>query len=128
MAWGYTSNVYATRNMLAGCVIGPEADPKPDYVFWLDDDNLISLDCFNRLMYDLETHPEVDVVSGWTWIQADAGGACTLQRGAWMRRASIVCRSSHPSSKPRPMRANCSMRVHGLSRGPDALFSARQGR
>ena len=81
MAWGYTSNVYATRNMLASCVIGPEADPKPDYVFWLDDDNLISLDAFNLLMHDLETHPEVDVVAGWTWIQADAGGACTLSAG-----------------------------------------------
>lgn len=79
MAWGYTSNVYATRNMLGGCVF--DADPKPDFVFWIDDDQLVSVEDFNLLMGALVNHPGVDVIAGATWIQADAGGPTALSCG-----------------------------------------------
>ncbi len=79
MAWGYTSNVYATRNMLGGCVF--DADPKPDFVFWIDDDQLVSVEDFNRLMAVLVHRPDVDVICGATWIQADAGGPTSLSCG-----------------------------------------------
>jgi hypothetical protein len=79
MAWGYTSNVYATRNMLGGCVF--DADPKPDFVFWIDDDQLVTVEHFNLLMAALVNHPEVDVIAGATWIQSDSGGPTSLSCG-----------------------------------------------
>ena len=62
----YSTNVYVTRATLANGVM--ECKPSPDYVLWIDDDNLLTFEHFMILLKDLEEHPEIDSVSAWTWV------------------------------------------------------------
>jgi hypothetical protein len=43
-------------------------DPRPDLVLWLDDDNTLTPNLFERLLADLDAHPEFDGIFGWCWI------------------------------------------------------------
>lgn len=63
--FGHTSNVYCTRIELAKGVL--EVGVKADYVLWMDDDNTLLPAQFDRLLADLEEHPELDGVVGWCW-------------------------------------------------------------
>lgn len=65
----FSSSVYGTRNRM---VEGLNAlSPKPDYVLWIDDDNLLSLNNFVHLYHGLENNPDLDIVFGWCWINPD---------------------------------------------------------
>ena len=68
----HTTNVYVTRADLLAGVKAQEL--RPDFVLWIDDDNALAPEQFDRLMQDLEAHPEADGVAGWCWIQ-DQGKA-----------------------------------------------------
>jgi len=63
--WCYTSNVYCTRIELAQGAL--DFRPKADYVFWADDDNLVTGEEIQMLIEDLEAHPELGGVVGWCW-------------------------------------------------------------
>jgi hypothetical protein len=65
----YTSNVYVTRAALANGVV--ESKPSPDYVLWIDDDNLLTYEQFCLMLKDLEDNPQIDSLSAWAWIQGD---------------------------------------------------------
>jgi hypothetical protein len=65
----HCSNVYTTRLALAKEALTNQ--PKPDYILWLDDDNLVTVDNVLQLIKDLDDYPEMDMVAGWCWIQAD---------------------------------------------------------
>jgi hypothetical protein len=65
----YSTNVYVTRAALANAIM--ESKPSPDYVLWIDDDNLLTFDQFMILLKDLEDNPQADSVSAWTWIMGD---------------------------------------------------------
>lgn len=65
----YSTNVYVTRAALANAIM--ESKPSPDYVLWIDDDNLLTFDQFMMLLKDLEDNPQADSVSAWTWIMGD---------------------------------------------------------
>lgn len=80
--FGYSSNVYATRGDMTDAVLG--ANPKPDYVLWLDDDNILSYHAFQMLLEDLETHPEYDGIAGWCWIQPDGYYIPSRSSVGWM--------------------------------------------
>jgi hypothetical protein len=67
--FGYSSNVYVTRMGLAESIL--TSYPAADYVLWIDDDNLLTVAQLEMLIADLEAHPELDIVAGWTWIEAD---------------------------------------------------------
>jgi len=67
--FAYSSNVYVTRNTLQQSVM--EAARKPDYVLWLDDDQLVTFENVEQLVSDLQEHSQIDAVFGWTWIQPD---------------------------------------------------------
>lgn len=67
--FGYSSNVYITRACMSDTV--KCCKPAPDYVLWMDDDNILTWEHLVMLMDDLEKRPEVDSVSGWSWIQPD---------------------------------------------------------
>ena len=62
----HTSNVYATRYIMAEMVLDPQ-QPRADYVLWIDDDNTATVEQVNQLIQDLETHPELSGVVGWCW-------------------------------------------------------------
>ena len=57
---GYTSNVYVTREEIRQAAMS--CNPKPDFLLWLDDDNLCSPEHFERLLADLQTRSDADAV------------------------------------------------------------------
>lgn len=65
---GYCTNVYISRAVLAGEVVA-NSPVLPDLVLWLDDDNILEPEQFDLLLQDLNDHPELDGVAGWSWVQ-----------------------------------------------------------
>jgi Glycosyl transferase family 2 len=66
----YTTNVYMTRMLNAQSVltsIEHEA-PRPDFVLWIDDDNIVSFAHVAKLLEDLKVLPSVQMAAGWCWI------------------------------------------------------------
>lgn len=67
--FSYSSNVYATRSMMLDGL--RTLDPPADLVLWIDDDNLLSPASFVKLLFTLETCPDIDAVAAWCWVQPD---------------------------------------------------------
>lgn len=65
----YSSNVYATRSTIYNHFA--DSRPRPDYILWLDDDNILTTAQLTMLIQDLDARPDVDIVTGWCWIAAD---------------------------------------------------------
>ncbi len=42
----------------------------PDFVLWLDDDNILSPDGLLQLYSDFIENPEIDLAAGWSWDSA----------------------------------------------------------
>jgi hypothetical protein len=63
---GYTTNVYVTRLEIWDAL--RNMDARPDFLLWFDDDNLVSVEHFDRLLSDIEARPDVDIVAGWCWV------------------------------------------------------------
>lgn len=61
----HTTNVYSTRIELADAVI--QRGMSPEFVLWVDDDNVISPENASMLIADLDAHPELDWVAGCCW-------------------------------------------------------------
>jgi len=64
---GYSSSVFHQRNGMLNSV--KNSQPTPDYILWIDDDQILTVAQFRMLLEDLATHPEIDIVCGWTWRQ-----------------------------------------------------------
>lgn len=62
----YTSNPYITRADIARAAANMEV--KPELILWLDDDNLLSIEHFERLLSAIDANGDVDAVAGWCWI------------------------------------------------------------
>lgn len=67
--FGFSSNVHVTRACMWNEIL--KSAPLPDYVLWIDDDNLVTPYDIQRLIQDLEANPEFDLVAGWSWIMSD---------------------------------------------------------
>ena len=67
--FSYSSNVHVTRACLAHQIVN--SIPLPDLVLWIDDDNLLSVDGFEKLCEALQAKPEADMVAGWSWVSPD---------------------------------------------------------
>lgn len=65
----FSSNVHVTRASLARNIV--KSIPLPDYVLWLDDDNLLSAEHFSMLFESLENTPAADMMAGWAWVRPD---------------------------------------------------------
>jgi glycosyltransferase involved in cell wall biosynthesis len=78
---GYTTNVYVTREQMRRAIVN--ADQKPDLALWIDDDNPLTPAQFDQLLMDLDSHPEVDGVSGWCWIHTEAKTNFMVSCGLW---------------------------------------------
>ena len=70
--FAYSSNVFATRGRILETVL--ETDhPRPDYLLWVDDDNIITSATFSTLLDALEHRdPDAAMAAAWCWIQPDA--------------------------------------------------------
>jgi len=76
--FGYSTNVYACRDSLFDHALH-HVHPTPDYVLWMDDDNILTPETFVQLVNDLETHPELDGVAAWCWVLKNVfGGEVTV--------------------------------------------------
>ena len=81
LCFGYSTSCYSTRINMAEEVIEAAKTIRPEYVFWLDDDNIVKPDAFLRLLAFLDTTPTADVVAGWCWIrQKDRWGISVGQK------------------------------------------------
>jgi len=70
--FSYCSNVYLTRGTLLDSLQkAVRAGEHIDYTLWLDDDNIVTPQQFERLMLHLDQHPELDGVMGWAWCASD---------------------------------------------------------
>lgn len=67
--FGYSSNVYLTRACIADCL--SRQARRPDRVLWMDDDNILAGEQFDRLDSVLSDHPDCDGLAGWSWCTAD---------------------------------------------------------
>ena len=68
--FGYSSSVFVTRASLALEMF--HSSVPIDYILWIDDDNIVTPEMFQRLKRDLDEHPEADMVAGWCWIEPNA--------------------------------------------------------
>lgn len=68
--FAYCSDVRITRM----CMIQAALDhtPKVDYLLWIDDDNLVSIEQFEQLKSTLDGNKAAGMVAGWCWITTDA--------------------------------------------------------
>ena len=67
----HTSSVFVTRSSL---VYEFRHSKAPfDLMLWIDDDNIVFPEHLEKLIQDLEEHPEADVVAGWCWIEPPRG-------------------------------------------------------
>lgn len=72
--WCQSSNVYAVRQQLASDAL--KIYPNPKFLLWIDSDNILRGDQFEKLMQDLTEHPELDAVAGWCWAGAPGQVSC----------------------------------------------------
>ena len=68
--FSFSSNVYATRATLCDSLAG-DGRPVPDFVLWIDDDNLLPPERFDAMLAALVDDPGLDCVAAWCWIQPD---------------------------------------------------------
>lgn len=60
----YSSDVGTTRTEMMKAILDSD---NASYVFWIDDDNVITPAQFEMLKDDLDSHPELDAVVAWCW-------------------------------------------------------------
>lgn len=66
--FGYSSSPDVTRTGMREEIL---KGPIPDFILWLDDDNILTPEQLLTLFADLEEHSDVSLVAGWSW---DADG------------------------------------------------------
>jgi hypothetical protein len=126
--FGYTSNVYATREEIRLMV--RSLDPKPDLLLWLDDDNLVTPEQFDMLLRDLDGAPDIDGVTGWCWIHDDEKQRFNVSCGLWspdhLHWRSFESRTWPKELEPRPVEVTgfpCFlMRYSALEKAGDSPF------
>jgi hypothetical protein len=64
----FTTNVYISRMSMARSVLEIPAEQRPDFVLWLDDDNILTPEKFDRLLYHALGNPQWGAVGAWCWI------------------------------------------------------------
>ena len=101
----YSSNVYHTRIQLATEALSLK--PDVDYIMWVDDDNLVSVQQILQAILDLETVSSAGMVAGWTLTGSDTAPDSSEE---------ISCgRLVHPSC------ARTALSVRGLMDGVEDL-------
>lgn len=67
--FSYCSNVYVVREHMTHDL--RKLPMKPDYILWMDDDNIASWEQVEMLISDLDAYPDVDVIAGWCYAIPD---------------------------------------------------------
>jgi hypothetical protein len=70
--WAFSSNIYITRrDLLETAKSWPK---RPDYILWIDDDQILTVEGLQHLLNDLQQAPELAGVVGWAWCEASIYG------------------------------------------------------
>jgi hypothetical protein len=77
----YRSNVYVTRSEIWDAFLA--LDPRPEFMLWIDDDNLLSPSQFDALLADIDGRPDLDGVVGWCWIHDETHTRFQVSCGTW---------------------------------------------
>jgi hypothetical protein len=77
----YTTNVYATRLEVWAALRSLETTP--DFVLWLDDDNLATPEQFDLLLSDLEADGSYQVMAAWSWVHDREQSRFQVSAGNW---------------------------------------------
>lgn len=72
----YSSAPHVTRQGIREEILRGEI---PDFVLWLDDDNILSPDGLLQLYADMVEHPEIQLAAGWSWDSIGASITAGLQ-------------------------------------------------
>lgn len=77
---GFTSNVYRTRQDITERVMrdAETTGERPQFVLWLDDDNVLLPEQLEGLVKFLQHYSDVDAVAGWCWIHKQHGWATSV--------------------------------------------------
>lgn len=94
----YSSAPHVTRQSIRESIL--RGSVLPDFVLWIDDDNILSPDGLLQLYADFVEHPEIQLAAGWSW---DSGGGSIT---AGLEQDGKFGRFEH----------------HTLMEGPDDLF------
>lgn len=65
---GHATEPWRIRQEMADGILSPEWQPRADFVLWIDDDNLVTVEQF-QMLYRALIDLKADVVAGWCWIQ-----------------------------------------------------------
>ena len=65
-------------------------DPKPDFVLFIDDDNVATPEQLFMLLDDLQDHPDVDVMTGWCWIHITDKHLFLPSCGVWHENGTHI--------------------------------------
>lgn len=78
----YTTNVYVSREQVRRVMM--TLDPKPELFLWIDDDNPAPTpEQFDRLLSQLDAHPDFDGITGWCWIYDNDLQSFKCSAGIW---------------------------------------------
>jgi hypothetical protein len=94
--FGYNSDVYACRNWF----VGRANEIKPDWVLWMDDDNLLGPESFNKLWEAANDEDAPEIMAAWCWIYDQQKNAFTVSCGTVLAGNSIDGRMTK-SADPR---------------------------
>ena len=86
-AYEFCSCVFTTRNSLARHV--QESGIEFDYMLWIDDDNILDPEGFDRLRFALDDHPEAAMMAAWSWSETDQ-----FQYGAMISAGHVTDRGT----------------------------------
>jgi hypothetical protein len=73
------SNQYFSRDFCYQALLKHIRDTgwgRPDFVLWIDSDNILPVESFRLLLDALEARPDVDAVGGWYWIATAVPQIC----------------------------------------------------
>jgi hypothetical protein len=71
------SNIYLVRN---SCVAAIRESDSPEYILWIDSDNIPTIDGFNHLFEAIQ-RPDIDLVGAWYPMQTSGSGPIPLAAG-----------------------------------------------
>lgn len=79
--WCFSSSPDHTRQQLRQDVL---KDGVPDFVLWIDDDQLLSVDGLKLLLEDLREHPDISLAAGWSWEASNENKPPMISAGCFV--------------------------------------------
>jgi hypothetical protein len=88
----WSSSVFTTRTTIWKSF--RDSRPQPDWMLWMDDDNLVTPEQIQMLIFDLKANPEYDMAVGWCWCGGDVYDTLEprISCGVFQLNSPRICR------------------------------------